>query len=339
MPQFSYRTFVWVFAVSNAIIWSGILCGLGFFLGSHFAEGGRLTRPLAVRMLCLAWLLPTVLSLQGAVVNLRAQFLLGRFRPPAAAAGTATEIANPWRIAVRTAALFWIVGLPLFWIGLGLLLPDSVSAGAMVTLMSGIGALLILTLILRVAEPEFQRYLAGIDQPPPARLPPTAYVAWHIAAPWGAVNLLINAVLAWITYGTGADGSRVAVVDLRLDLVVMTFLISVFMALSALPEVETDVHRNMVQLPPWLPSMPRLWVRYGYALVVTLAMYTVFTAGTSAFEASSISLTAAIVIKAATSGIVAAGAAGTCALWALGRCAERGTASLSVEAVAPVPAP
>jgi hypothetical protein len=328
-----------VFAVSNAIVWSGILCGLGFFLEGHFAEGGRLTRHLAVRVLCLAWLLPTVLSLQGAIVNLRAQFLLGRFRAPSAVAAAATEVANPWRIAIRAAALFWIMGLPLFWIGLHLLLPDSVSAQVMVGLMSAIGAVLILVLILYAADREFQRYLAALDQPRPARLSPMEYVAWHIAVPWGAVNLLINAVLAWITYGTGADGGHVAVVDLRLDLLVMTFLISVFMALSALPEVETDVRRNMVQLPPWLPSMPRLWSRYGYALALTLVMDTLFTAGTSAFGGSSISLAAAIVIKAVDSGIVAAGAAGTCALWALGRCAERGAASLCVEAVAPVTAP
>jgi hypothetical protein len=339
MPQFSYRAFVWVFAVSNAIIWGGILCGLGFFLESHFAEGGRLTRHLTVRVLCLAWLLPTVLSLQGAIVNLRAQFLLGRFRLPTAVAAAATDVANPWRIAIRTAALFWGVGLPLFWIGFHLLLPDSVSAQAMVALMSVIGAVLILGLILYVADREFRRYLAAIDQRRPTRLSPMEYVAWHIAVPWGAVNLLINAVLAWITYGIGADGGHVSVVDLRLDLLVMTFLISVFMALSALPEVETDVRRNMVQLPPWLPSMPRLWSRYGYALALTLVMYAIFTAGTFAFGEASISLAAAIVIKAVTSGIVAAGAAGTCALWALGRCAERGAASLRVDVVAPVAAP
>jgi hypothetical protein len=335
LSQFSYRTFVWVFAVSNAIVWGGILCGLGFFLASHFAEGGRLTRHLAVRVLCLAWLLPTVLSLQGAIVNLRAQFLLGRFRPPSAVAVAATEVANPWSVAIRSGVLFWIIGLPLCWVGLHLLLPESVNAQAMVALMSAIGAVLMLGFILYVADREFQRYLAVIDQPRPARLSPMEYVVRYIAVPWGAVNLLINAVLAWITYGTGADGGHVALVDLRLDLLVMTFLISFFMALSALPEVETDVHRNMVQVPPWLPSMPRLWSRYGYAVALTLVMGTIFTAGMSAFGGASISLAAAIVIKAITSGIVAAGAAGTCALWALGRCAQRGAASLRVDAVAP----
>ena len=144
MPQFSYRTFVWVFAVSNAIVWGAILCGLGFFLDTHFAEGGRLTRHLTVRVLCLAWLIPTVLSLQGAIVNLRAQFLLGRFRPPSAVAVAATVAANPWVIAIKTATLFWMVGLPLSWIGLHLLLPESVNAGAMVALMSVIGAVLML---------------------------------------------------------------------------------------------------------------------------------------------------------------------------------------------------
>jgi len=322
VPQFSYRLFVSVFAVSNAVIWAGILCGLGFFLDSHLVEGGRLGRQLTIRLLCLGWLLPTVLSLQGAIVNLRAQFLLGRFQLPAPAA--ATEVANPWRVSIKTAVRFWLIGLPILWIGLYLLLPESVGARVMVMLMSGIGAALILGLILYVADREFQRYLAAIDQPPPARLSPTAYVVWHIALPWGAVNLLINAVLAWITYGTGAESGQVAVAALRVDLAVTTFLICVFMALSALPEVETDVRRNMVQLPPWLPSMPRLWSRYGYALTAALVVYTVFTGGASAFGVSSLSLAAAILIKAVTSGIIAAGAAGTCALWALGRCADAG---------------
>src|SRR5512139_431601 len=170
MPQFSYRAFLWVFAVSNAIVWFALLCGLALFLHAHFAHDGQITRQVALPMLCLGWLLPTVLCLQGAIVNLRAQFLEGRFLPPAETEPVAGNVRNPWQVAIGTAALFWSVGLPLCWVGLSRALPERLGTHATVLAMAGIGAAFLLVVIVHVADREFRAYLAVIKEGPAVRV-------------------------------------------------------------------------------------------------------------------------------------------------------------------------
>ena len=337
MPRLSYRAFLWVFAAGNAIVWFLILYGLGLFLHAHLARDGWLTRQSAARMVCFGLLIPSVLSLQGAIVNLRVQFLLGRFLSPADLSASPKVVRSPWYVAVTTAAIFWAVGLPVFFGMLYWRLPEGLGARGVALLMGGVGALSILMLAAFAGDRELRSYLRVMDEPTAMPISAARYAVCRIAIPWGVVNAVINAVLAWITYSVSAGGAPAVLLgDLRADLAVMAFLISVFMALSALPEVETDFRRNVAQVPAWLPSMPRLWVRYGYALGVGLATYAAVTAA-AASGVSSVSLATAVVAKSLISGAVATGAAGACALWGLGRCAHR-RAPRDVDVLAPATA-
>ncbi len=334
MRQLPYRLFLWVFSISNAIVWFLILSILGVFLHHHFASDGRMSRVLAVRAVCLGLALPMALSLQGAILNLRVQFVEGRFLPPRDGAVGTGPMRNPWRVSVKIAALVWTMAVLPLGVALSMLLPEDLGPRQFPILIAGIGAGCVLVLAITIADREFRRYLDHIDDGPTVPISAAAYAGWHIAMPWGAINLFINAVLAWITYRS-VSGGEVAVVNLRLDLVVMTFLISVFMALSALPEVECDVRRKVVALPLWLPSMPRLWLRYVYAAAAAALMYGLVTLAAAAAGSEVVSLTAAVLIKALASGVIAAGAAGTCALWALGRCANRRAHDVEIESMAP----
>jgi hypothetical protein len=325
MRQLPYRAFLWIFSVSNAVVWFGILYGLGYFMQTRFAIDGRVDRRSAVTMVCVALLLPTVLALQGAIVNFRVQFIGGRFAPPAHLPGTRAAVHNPWSAATVTAMLFWVVGVPVLAGGLRVLLPSNVGASRVAIVMAGVGALVILILVRYITDRDLRHYVGALDVAPATQVPMAAYVIGRIALPWGAVNAVINAALAWMMYRQGPmhPAAMVSVDELRGDLVVMSFLISVFMALSALPEAETDCQRRFVRATAGLPLMPRLWTRYGYALGVALAMHIVLTATAAACGISQISLGAMVLIKGVTAGLVAAGAAGMCAVWALSRCAQR----------------
>lgn len=340
MGQLSYRVFLRVFGVSNAVVWFVILYGLGAFLQVRFAEDGRVRRQTAVTIVCLALLLPTVLAVQGAIVNLRVQFLAGRFLPPASRPAEEVRLRNPWRAALAVGALFSVIGLPVLVGGLTVLLPQSLGAPEVATIMGASGALTIFLLIVYIGDREFQRYLRALDGLQASPMSLVTYVVRRIALPWGSANALINGVLAWVMYRQSALHPSVVVSlsELRADLAVMAFLITVFMALSALPEAVTDFRRNLVRLPATLPPMPRLWTRYGYALGVALMMYVVVTGAAAASDASQVSLGAAVLIKGLSAGIIAGGAAGMCAVWSLARCAQQRLVAASVDVGAPATA-
>lgn len=334
MRPLPYRVFLWVFSFSNAVVWFFLLCGLGVFVHGHLAEAGVLSRGAAVRFFAAAIVLPIALALQGAIVNLRAQFLIGRFLAPAER-GPLEPVRNPWLVAVPFAVGLCAVAVPILVGALMILLPAELNARGTPLLIGGVGAVLVFGAVVRVADREFRHYLQAIDRPPAAPMLLATYLLRNIALPWALINLLINAVLAWITYGQGpwlASGT-VSMIDLRLDLTVMALLISICMALSALPEAETDFRRGLVRLPVAMPSMPRLWTRYIYALLVAFGMYSLVTAAARALSVSEIPLCGVIVLKGLCAAVVAGAAAGLCALWALGRCVRRRAAAFPVKVI------
>ena len=337
MRQLPYRAFLWVFSVSNAVVWFGILYGLGYFMQTRFAVDGRVPQQTAVRMLCLAVLLPTVLALQGAIVNFRVQFIAGSFVPPPSFLPAPVALRNPWSVALLTAVMVWAVGIPVLAGGSRVLLPGSVAAPRVAAVLAGVGAFTILILVRYITDRDFGGFVGALDGDAAAPMPLATYVVRHIALPWGAVNAVINAVLAWMTYRQGPmhRAAMVSMEELRGDLVVMAFLISVFMALSAFPEAETDFRRRLVQVPARLPPMPRLWTRYAYAFGVALAMHIVLTAIAAAWGLSQVSLGVMVLVKAVAAGLIAAGASGLCAVWALSRCMERAAAP-EIRAAEPV---
>jgi hypothetical protein len=338
MRQLPYRVFLWVFGVSNAVVWFLILYGLGYFIQTRFAVDGHVSRESATAMLCLALVLPTVLAVQGAIVNLRVQFIGGRFLPPAAPPST-TRLRNPWKTALLTAAAFWGVGVPVLISARTVLLPTSVGTSQLARLMAGMGALVVLIVIRYAANRDFVSYARALDSGGGTQVSIARYVVGHIALPWATVNAVINGVLAWLTYHQGPThpAATVSVAELRGDLVVMGFLISMFMALSAFPEAETDFRRNFVRLPHVLPSMPRLWTRYGYALGVGLVMHILVTATTAICNVAQIALATTVLVKGVSAAIIAGAASGSCAVWALSRCAQRHS-PIALEAAAPAAA-
>lgn len=332
MRQLPYRAFLWVFSFSNAIVWFFILYALSVFVHHHLGEQDRMSRTTAVRFFASVLLLPVVLALQGAIVNLREQFLIGRFTPPADGAAAGGELRNVWRVALWAGGCLAAAAVPIILIVAPAVLPAQLSAQQLARRFAATGALVIFGAVLWVSDREFRRYLQRIDEKPAIQLTLVKYVWRHIALPWGLINLLINAVLAWITYGEGAQhlSGSVAVVDLRLDLSVMAVLLSIFMALSALPEAETDFRRNLVRLPQAVPAMPRLWTRYLYAAAAGVSVYVIASGLIGAAGVNAIPLWAAVCIKAAAAGCIAAVAAGICAVWALARCAARHAAATAV---------
>ena len=325
MRPLPYRVFLWVFAISNAVIWFGILFALGIFVQSRFAEEGGLTRSTALRALCLALFFPMVLAVQGGIVNLRAQFLLGRFVLPGNCGEVDGAVRNPWWPAVVGGATGWVICLPVLLFGVHFLAAEALRAVQFATTLAGAGAVVIVFLVVTFSDRELRCYARSIEAPARAGIPAGVYVLRNIALPWGGINLVINAVLAWVTYHQGPmhAAAGVAWEDLRLDLVVMSFLISVFMALSALPEVETDFRRNLVRFPGDLPRMPRLWIRYVYALGIAALMYVTVTVAAAAVGSATLPLGFAVLAKGVAAGVVAGGASGACAVWGLSRCAER----------------
>jgi hypothetical protein len=325
MRPLPYRVFLWVFAFSNGVIWFGILFALGLFVQSRFAVEGALSWGTALRALWLALIFPMVLAVQGGIVNLRAQFLLGRFVLPVNCGTANGVVRNPWWPAVVGGTAGWVMCLPVLVIGVRLLGTQGSQGVQFATILAGAGAVAMLLPVVIISDRELRCYARSIERPARARLPAGVYVLRNIALPWGVINLVINAVLAWVTYHQGPlhAAAGVAWEDLRLDLVVMSFLISVFMGLSALPEVETDFRRNLVWLPGDLPRMPRLWIRYAYALGIAALMYVTVTVTAAAVGSAATALGFAVLAKGVAAGVVAGGASGACAVWGLSRCAER----------------
>jgi hypothetical protein len=321
IPRFRYGTFRWIFALGNAVVWFCILYGLGDLVHDHFAQDHGLSREGALYFFTLTPFVSCILASQGAIVSLRAQYLIGRFSspPPPTTAPPAPE--NVWLASIRSSLPLAAMASPLTLL-LGLLLPEGIADTTTSRLIGAIGGSLAFLVALTVADREFRRFQfhLGAVRPPAASV--ARYLCGRLAAPWGAINVIFNSIFAWMLYhqGPGHSAALVAFDELRHDLSLTTFMVCLFTALPVIPEVETDFAAGITPLAANLSPMPPLWLRLALAgslaglvwLGVTMAAHGARTAG--------VTLESTIIMKAAGGGTLATLVAYQSGRWALARC-------------------
>jgi hypothetical protein len=322
MPRFSYRTFVWIFAIGNAIVWFFILFGLGHLVYEHFAEETGLTWEGAWAFFALTPFVSSVLASQGAIVNLREQYLIGRFTPPPSAGARVPPPRNVWLMSARHALPAALIAAVLTTLVLQLVPATAVTHAAATYGMGAIGATITLVLARTAADREFRRFhfhLGSVGRRPPSG---RRYIVAHLVLPWVVINGILNAVFAWMLHhqSEGPAAPLVAIGDLRHDLVLSTFLICVFTALAVIPEVETDFALGTTPADvSGHTAMPPLWTRYAIALGLAAAVWILVTLF-GQLVGGGISLLATMVLKSLGSALLSGLAAAQCGRWALARC-------------------
>ncbi len=332
MLRFNYRTFVWIFALSNAGVWFFIMFGVGHFIHALFAGGNGLPALTALAAFMLTPFVSGVLAAQGAIVNLRAQYLLGRFRPPAPARRPLAPPLNPWLAAtcaaVPLAAILALIPLALFFLGLRAPLNAATTARG----LGIVAATATMLLALKVADREFRRFhfhLGSVRR----RWTHLGRYAWRrFGVPWAIVNFALNGLFAWMQYRQGPQhpATLVSLLELRPDLAIMTLLICVFMALATIPEVETDFAAGVTPTAATLPPMPPLWSRYALAGGMVTAVWLIPTMLAAALGNPGISLATTMALKATWGGVLAAAVSVQCTRWTLARCTRRAAPGFEV---------
>jgi hypothetical protein len=329
MPRFRYSVFLWIFAAGNAVVWFFILSGLGRLVFEHFAKNGGLARDDALTFFALAPLVSAVLACQGAVVNLRAQYLIGRFHSPAAPHVPSPVPVNAWLVSLQSGLPVAAVLAPVTILILRFSLPPVIDRTATARVIGGIGAAMALGLALTIAPREFRRFQFHLGASRRHTASAGRYVWGHLAAPWGLVNGSLNGVFAWMLYhqGPGHPASLVNLGELRHDLVVTTFLVSALTVLAVIPEVETDFAAGLTPPADGLTPMPVLALRYLLAVALAGTVWVLVTLSGSLAHTAAIRLSTVITIKTGGGGALAAFAAAQGGRWTLARCHLRATAA------------
>ncbi|HUI28561.1 MAG TPA: hypothetical protein VL403_20960 [Candidatus Kryptonia bacterium] len=324
IPHFRYATFRWLFALGNAVVWFWILYGLGNLVSEHFAQDQRLSREGALYFFALTPFVSCVLAGQGAILNLRAQYLIGRFSAPGISAAPPPPPGNVWLVSLRSALPLAAVALPLT-LALGLFLPESISSTTTSRLMGAIGSVLTFVLAATIADREFRRFQYYLGDVRPRTASVAGYVFGHLAIPWSTVNGILNGIFAWILYhqGAGHDTALVTIDELRHDLAITTFMVCLFTAMEAIAEAETDFASGTTPLAPNLPAMPALWLRFVLAGGLASAVWLTISLAARLTASEGITLFSTILIKALGGGLLAAAVAVVSGRWALARCHTR----------------
>ncbi|MBI4518196.1 MAG: hypothetical protein HY699_20530 [Deltaproteobacteria bacterium] len=327
MLRFSYRVFLWIFALANSVVWFFLLYGLALLVHEHFADAAGLARTGALAFFALTPFVSAVLASQGAIVNLRAQYLVGRFTAPPAGAGICRQPANPWFVSLRSAPPLALAAALVSTAAVALSAPAVLSASLSARAMGGIGAAVTLAAAVIVADREFRRFHAHLGAVGQRPTPLGRYLALHFAAPWTTVNGVLNGIFAWMLYreGPGHSAPLVSIAELRFDLTLTAFLISVFTALAVIPEVETDFAAGLTPPAHNLPAMPPVAIRLGLALALAGTVWVLITLLARLTEPAGVPLSVTIGVKAAGGAGIAALAAIQCARWTLARCQARAT--------------
>lgn len=331
MPQFRYGTFLLIYATSNSVVWFFLLFGLGHLVYEHFSQATGLSRQGAWAFFALTPLVSSVLASQGAIVNLRAQYLIGRFTSPSRSWGPQPLPSNPWLVSLRTAVpLALVAGLSTSLVML-LLSRDSFGLEATACTMGAIGAAVTFLLALTVSDREFRRFQYHLGNGGHSAVSLAGYIGQRLALPWGLVNGTLNGIFAWIVYhqGPGHSVSMVSVAELRHDLAATTFLICVFSALEIFPEVESDFASGTTPPVSELPPMPPLWRRYALVLGLTAIAWLAVTIIGKATAVFPLSLSWTIGVKTVWGAALAVLATAQCARWSLARCHARVSAAAS----------
>ncbi len=332
MPQFRYRTFLFIYALSNSIVWFFLLFGLSHLVYEHFSAADGLSHAGAWAFFTLTPLVSSVLASQGAIVNLRAQYLIRRFTAPSHAREPHAPPENPWLVSLRTAVPVALLAALLTSVAMRFVRSETVGLEFTARTMGGIGAAITFLLVLTVADREFRRFQfhLGHGGHPVSSL--RRYIGQHLILPWAFVNGALNGVFAWMVYHQSSDhaAAMVSLAELRYDLTITTVLICVCTALAVFPEVDTDFAAGMTPPASALPAMPPLWRRYVLLALLGATVWLVVTGLGRSLGVFPLSLSATIALKVVWGAGVAILATALCARWRLARCHAR------LEAVAPI---
>jgi hypothetical protein len=324
MPRFRYRTFLSLFALGNGIAWFLLLFLAGRWLLGMLSAQAELPTTATIALLVGLPLTASVLAAQGAIVNLRAQFLLGRFRPPLRTRSVPPP-GNPWWSALRIAPAFSVPQSSLavvstYFIGH---LADLDRHHAAV-LLGVLGAVQATALARLLAGSEFEKFYSRLGDLRPAARSVGTYVGVGFALPWGVINGVLNAGIGIIQYRIGQpNDGLITTLDLRTDLSLMTFLICLFMAVATIPEVETDFAAGVAPPMLELPPMPPLLLRYLAVIGLAGAVWLAVTAISAFPFAATITPTVAVSVKSFGGALLGAAASARSAVWALARCHQR----------------
>ena len=320
MPRFAFGVFVWIFAIGNAVVWFALLFGVAYLLAGALAPSGVLPRSTALWIVCLTPLAASVLAIQGSIVNLRVQFLEGRFDLPAIP-HEPPPLVNPWYTAGRTAVVVCLIGIPISYAAGRTFFGPMVTARSLGLVLGTFGAVSVLLATLSVSVREFYAFAARLGQPVPSPRRLVAYLGWHLALPWGVVNLILNGVTGWLAFYEHVQQAPHAMPLslLRADLVGTSVLLTVLIGLAAVPEAECDAALGTVRVPPTLPPMPHLSRRLLFVAGFGTAVWLACTLVLMTSDLDGINVWAAIGLKAVFSGLLAAGCAAMYGRWSLGR--------------------
>jgi hypothetical protein len=327
MPRFSFRVFVWIFGISNGIVWFGIAFAVAHLLGSSLGGPDGLSRHQALWALCLTPLATSILSVQGAVVNLRAQYLEGRFTLPRLDAGAERrKLTSPWVPAGQAGIALWLLGLPILFGAGWWKLPPAVPARVLGVTLGSFAAFGVLAATLSVGIREFHTFAARLG--PQGTKPRGAgpYLGWQLAMPWGVVNCVINAALGWVGYHRffAESPPHVPFGVFRTDLVIMSIALSVLIPMAAMPEAQCDAAVGTVQISATLPTMPTSRRRLLLVLAIGLAVWTAVTLMPILVQRDALNAWTAVTVKALWGGALAAACAGLWAGWTLAQSRNSG---------------
>lgn len=320
MPRFSFRVFVWIFGIANAVVWFGIAFAAAHLVQSGLGDAAGLSRSQALWTVCIAPLALGVLAVQGAVVNLRAQYLDGRFHLPAPdAAGSQRPLTSPWIPAWRLGVTCWLIGFPILLASGWRLFPATVPARMLGVWLGSFAGLVVVVATLSVGVAHFHAFAARLGQRWTIPSRAWSYLGWRLALPWGLINLILNAVIGWITYHRFfvQQPPQVPFSDFRVDLVIMTVLLSILIPMAAMPEAMCDAAVGTVEMSEWLPAMPPLARRLLAVIGIGFAVWLVLTLVPLLVHRDHLSAWMAVSVKAVWAGVLAAGCAALWGGWAL----------------------
>ncbi|HVN84607.1 MAG TPA: hypothetical protein VMW17_07170 [Candidatus Binatia bacterium] len=318
--RFSYPSFRWIFALGNAVVWFVILFSLGGLVHDHFAEDTGLSREGALYFFTLTPFVSSILATQGAVVNLRAQYLIGRFTAPPIPGAAPPPPANVWLVSIRSGLPLAAMLVPITLMG-GLFLPENLSDRATSVVMGGIGAAATLVLAVTVADREFRRFHYHLGGVRPRVTSTFHYLGRYIAAPWALINVALNAIFAWMLYhqGPGHTDVFVSIEELRHDLSTSALMICLFTALPVVPEVETDFAAGLTPTVVRNQSVRPLWQQLAAAACLAGGVWLIVTVAAQLTRSQGVPLAQTMAVKAVGGGFLAATAAVLSGRWTLSK--------------------
>jgi hypothetical protein len=319
MPRFSFPVFLWLFAVGNAVVWFGIAFVIVHLIAHGLSPTASFSRAAALWTICIAPLFANVLAVQGSIVNLRVQYLEGRFDLPEPGATAPAPLRNPWRVAAPAGWLLCLPGIPIALAVSAVALPQPVPTRTVGFVLGTFVALSVLVASHRVSAHELRSFAARLGQRPAAPSSAGSYLLRHLALPWALVNLILNGILGYLAYSRYLIRSPAVapLAELRTDLAVTGLLLALLIGLAAAPEAECDAVTGAVELPAHESAMPSFAKRIGLAAVLAASVWLLMGVAAQLVRTDHVGVWTAVTTKAVFTGGLAAASAWLHGRWSL----------------------